>query len=236
MNKNLQVQRHELKYYINRADYEYCKSMLKHLMKRDSHQLNDEGYFIRSLYLDDSNDNSVREKLAGVEKRDKYRLRIYDFDQEWAKFERKRKTNNYVNKTTTIITREEAQNIINGNFEDLLNYKKQETNSLYFDLKGKYYRPVVIVDYIRDAFILDYNNIRITFDKQLRNNDQDFDLFSPKITTEPLQPNEVIIMEIKFNNFLPPWFKNIFKLESATSSAISKYCQSRMRTREYFFI
>lgn len=236
MSTNLQVQRHELKYYINRIDYEYCKSVLKHLMKRDSYQQNDVGYFIRSLYLDDTYNNSVQEKLAGIENRDKYRLRIYNFDQEWVKLERKRKHNHYTRKTTAIITKDEALNVIKGNYEDLLNYKHPDTNSLYFDLKQTYFRPVVIVDYIRDAFMLDYNNIRVTFDKHLRNNDQDFNLFSPHIVTEPLQRDEVIIMEIKFNHFLPPWFKNIFKLESVTSSAISKYCQSRMRTREYFFI
>lgn len=233
MSKHLQVQRHELKYYINRADYQYCKFFLKHLMDQDPYQKKEEGYFIRSLYLDDMYDNSVEEKLSGIEKRDKYRLRIYDVEQGWVKLERKRKDNDYVLKTTALITKNEALNIMKGNYQDLLKYNNQNFNSIYFDLKRKYFRPVVIVDYIRDAFILDYNRIRITFDKHLRSSVWDLDLFSPDIITTPYQKDEVIIMEVKFNNALPLWFSDFFRFKSATKSAISKYCQSRMRINQY---
>jgi hypothetical protein len=232
--KSLKVQRHELKYYINRSDYEYAKSMLKNLMKRDFHQVFEDGYFIRSLYFDDFYESSVEEKLAGIEKRDKYRIRIYDFGQKWAKLERKRKLNHYVQKATGIITREEAIEFISGNFESLKNYDNPNTNSIFFDLKRKYFKPVLIVDYIRDAFMLDYNQIRITFDKQIRVSDKDFDLFNEKVITEPIQRDDVIIMEVKFNNFLPSWFGDLIRFESATLSAISKYCLGRMKHTEYY--
>lgn len=234
MKRSLQVTRHELKYYINRSDYEYCRSLLKSLMKRDSHQENDTGYPIRSLYFDDIYDSSVEEKLAGVEKRDKYRIRIYDFKQKWAKLERKRKHNKYVQKTTGIITKDEALKMIEGDYESLSKYNDQGINSIYFDLKRKYFKPVVIVDYIRDVFMLDYNQIRITFDKKLRVNDRNFNLFDKNFITEPIQRDDVIIMEIKFNNFLPSWFGNLLRFESATSSAISKYCMGRMKHTAYY--
>jgi hypothetical protein len=235
MEKNLQVRRHELKYYISRSDYEYARSLLSKLMKRDSNQKDDRGYFIRSLYLDDANESGVVEKLAGVENRDKYRMRIYDTNQDWVKLERKRKYNNYVQKSTGIITKAEAMEIAKGNYESLLKYKNPALNSIYFDMKRKYFRPVVIVDYIRDAYMLDYNDIRITFDKHLRSGTTTLDLFSDTIETEPLQRSEVIIMEVKFNNCLPSWFKEFFRFDSATFSAISKYCQTRMGTREYYY-
>jgi len=235
MQKELEVARHELKYYISRSDYEYAHALLSELMHHDSHQIEKEGYFIRSLYFDDMMENSVEEKLAGVEHRDKYRLRIYEFDQNWAKLERKRKNGNYVQKSTGVITRKEAEELIQGNHDILLNYKVHNLNSIYFDFKRKFLRPVVIVDYIRDVYMLDYNDIRITFDKHLRANDQNLDLFNPEIITEPLQRDEVIIMEIKFNHFLPPWFKDFLRFDSAMSSAISKYCQCRMKTREFYY-
>lgn len=235
MNKDLQIQRHELKYYINRSDYEYCRSLARHLMARDSYQKDDQGYFIRSLYLDDIYDNSVEEKLAGIEKRDKYRLRIYDPAQDWVKLERKRKHNDYIQKTTAVITKEEALKIMDGNYEDLLRHDSLNLNSIYFDLKRKYFHPVVVVDYIRDVFVLDYNRIRVTFDKYLQSNTWDFDLFNPKVATSSLQRDEVIIMEVKFNHFLPSWFTEFFKLGNVTRSAISKYCQSRIRAKEYSY-
>lgn len=234
MNKSLEVRRHELKFYISYNEYLYARSLLKHLMERDEYQGDqEEGYFIRSLYFDDPANTSVEEKLAGVEKRDKYRLRIYDFDQDWAKLERKRKENDFVNKTTVVLTKKETESLMEGDVEVLFDPKQKDRLSIYFDLKGRYLKPVVIVDYIRDVYKLDYNEIRITFDKQLRTNTTDFDLFSLNIPTQPIQPDEVVIMEVKFNNFLPPWFSDLFQFEDLVRSAISKYTLSRMRKTEY---
>ena len=234
MQKGIVVQRNELKYYINRSDYEYMKFVLQRLMQQDENQHDSDGYFIRSLYFDDCFDTSVEEKLAGVEFRDKYRIRIYDCDQSWAKLERKRKNNKYVQKTSAIISREEAYRLMDGDCEFLLQKDDKGARSLYYDFKRKYLRPAVIVDYTRDVYKLDYNEIRITFDKCLRNNTVDFDLFNADLITHPLQRKDVIIMEVKFNSCLPSWFRDLLRFESATSSAISKYCQSRMNTREYY--
>lgn len=233
MNKNLIVQRHELKFYINRADYEYARSILDKLMEKDGYQDNKTGYFIRSLYFDDTIESSVEEKLDGLERRDKYRLRIYDTEQKWAKLERKRKWNHFVKKTSIIVSQQEAEEIMRGNYESLLNKNSEDAISIYFDFKRKYFRPVVIVDYIRDAYKLDYNDVRITFDKKLRANTEDFRLFSEKVITHPLQRNELIEMEVKFNTCLPSWFNKFLKFESSVNLAISKYCHGRMGTREY---
>lgn len=232
---NLKVQRHELKFYISRSDYEYARHILGVLMEKDLREGDDRGYFIRSLYFDDAADSSVEEKLDGVEKRDKYRLRIYDFDQDWAKLERKRKDNHFVKKTSVRVTRDEALRMMDGDYEFLLEKEGDDAKAIYFDLKRKYFSPAVIVDYIRDVYIMDYNEIRITFDKRIRASTYDLNLFDENVRTHPLQRDDVIIMEVKFNNFLPSWFKNFLKFESITSSAISKYCQSRMDTREYYF-
>lgn len=233
---NILVQRHELKYYINRSDYEYARALLRELMQHDSHQKSEDGYFIRSVYFDDIYDSSVEEKLAGIENRDKYRLRIYDPDQSWAKLERKRKYNNYVKKSTVIVSKEEAQQILTGTYECLLEKDNSDARSIYYDLKRAYYRPVVTVDYIRDVYMLDYNEIRITFDKQLRSSTEDMSLFSSDVQTEPIQKEEVIIMEVKFNTCLPSWFTDVFRFESATLSAISKYCGSRIKAPEHYQI
>lgn len=232
---NLQVKRHELKFYINHSDYEYARHVLGKLMQKDSYQKEDEGYFIRSLYFDDIANSSVEEKLAGIEFRDKYRLRIYEFDQNWAKLERKRKINDFVNKSSVIITKDESLQMIDGNYDFLLNKKGTDAKSIYFDLKRKFYHPVVIVDYIRDVYKMDYNDIRITFDKSTSISTSNLNLFDKNVNTHSLQRENVIIMEVKFHTCLPSWFKDFLKFESATSLAISKYCYGRMDTREYYF-
>ena len=234
MKKNLKVQRHELKFYISLADYNYCQHVLKHLLQTDEFQTGENGYFIRSLYFEDVAESSVEEKLDGIETRDKYRLRIYDCGQDWAKLERKRKDNSFVNKSSVTISKQEALAMMDGDYDFLLNKEGPAAKSIYFDLKRKYFRPVVIVDYIRDVYKMDYNEIRITFDKQIRTTTSDLNLFDENVLTQPLQRDDVIIMEVKFNTCLPSWFKDFLNFESHVSMAISKYCYGRMNTREFY--
>lgn len=230
---SLKVQRHELKYYISRSDYEYARHILGSLMQVDENQNDERGYFIRSLYFDDAADGSVEDKLDGIEERDKYRLRTYDPKLDWVKLERKRKVNNFVNKSSVTLSKQEAKQMMDGNYDCLREKEGLAAKSIYFDLKRKYFRPVV-VDYWRDVFKLDYNEIRITFDKHIRTTTQDLDMFDENLFTRPLQRDDAIIMEVKFNTALPSWFKNFMHFESATNMAISKYCYGRMDTQDYY--
>lgn len=231
----MNVSRHEQKFYISRLDYEHLRLNLGKLLKPDPYLKGQKGYFIRSVYLDTLNNKAVYEKLSGIEFRDKYRLRIYYFDQDWVKLERKRKANDYVQKTTTIISKEDSYRVASGDFNCLLNYNKPAANQLYFDLAGKGFRPVVTVDYYREAYILDYNNIRISFDTGLSMSESNFNLFDSDMLTYPIQQKDVVIMEIKFDKFLPNWLNKIIQPESAVHSAISKYTNTRLRKNEYYF-
>lgn len=49
------------------------------------------GYMIRSLYFDDCYECAYEEKLAGVEARSKYRIRIYNYSDSIIKLECKHK-------------------------------------------------------------------------------------------------------------------------------------------------
>lgn len=221
------VQRHELKYYVSRQGYEYARTLLRTLMHRDTHSP-ERGYPIRSLYFDDISDGSVIEKLDGIEFRDKYRLRTYDPKLDWVKLERKRKANSYVTKTSVRLSREEAQKLLAHDHEVLYDLDSNDGRSLYFDFSKKYLRPVIVIDYVREAYTLPYNEIRVTFDKDLSIATHDFNLFDPKLETQRIQRADIIIMEVKYNVCLPSWFTPLLSMESATPSAISKYAQGRI--------
>lgn len=223
----LKVQRHELKYYISVRDYEYARTLLGTLMHRDTHSP-PRGYPIRSLYFDDINDSSVIEKLDGVEYRDKYRLRTYDPSLDWVKLERKRKNNNYVEKTSVRLTKDDALRLMNHDHQVLQEKESTDAQSLYYDFSKKFLQPVIVIDYLREAYTLPYNEIRVTFDKEISIATHDFNLFDPALETYRIQRTDVIIMEVKYNVCLPSWFTPLMNLESATTSAISKYTQGRI--------
>ncbi len=230
--KILNVQRHELKFYLSHADYEYARVILREMMERDEHSP-ERGYPLRSLYFDDIADTALLEKLDGVEFRDKYRLRSYGPEYPWVKLERKRKHNNYVQKTSVVISNEDAKKLIAGDASVLLQNDDPAARSIYFDFARRYMRPVVLIDYVREAYTLPYNEVRITFDKELSASTHDLDMFDAHTRTRQIEPHEVIIMEVKYNVALPSWFKEVFKFESGTSSAISKYTYGRIGVMEY---
>ena len=65
-------------------------SLLDAVMFRDAYAKNS-GYLITSIYFDDFEDNCLLEKLDGVRRREKYRVRYYERDTEKLKFEIKKK-------------------------------------------------------------------------------------------------------------------------------------------------
>jgi len=91
----------------------------------------------------------------------------------------------------------------------------------------KYYMPVVIVDYYRYAFVGDFNNIRITFDRDITACSTNFNIFQRTLHSTPVFNNATIVMEVKYNLFLPDWLRIVLSSVEAISTAISKYCHSR---------
>ena len=90
--------------------------------------------------------------------------------------------------------------------------------------------PAVIVDYLREAYLHPAEEVRITFDMQLRTGLNSIDLFNPYIPTIPPFDHDEIILEVKYNQVLPPYISNVLTWalrDGAVQSAISKYVWCR---------
>ena len=83
--------RHEVKHEINYSDMLDIRRRLSAIARRDEHAKEGK-YHIRSLYFDTPEDTALREKLLGVSKREKYRIRCYDGDTSFIRLEKKTKT------------------------------------------------------------------------------------------------------------------------------------------------
>lgn len=229
MRKALKVQRRELKYYIRYSDYLVLSDVLKRVMSRDPHSL-EGGYFVRSLYFDDLDDGSFHQKIAGIEDRKKFRLRIYDTDAKMVKFEIKNKLNNTIFKESAWIKKADAVRVQNRDYDVLLRYNNPVLNKIYSCFKKVPFRPVVLVDYRREAFIYPFNRIRVTFDKRLKSSSAILDCFDESSIMRPALNDNLVIMEVKYDGFIPNYLKSILQsyVDRFTFSAISKYCVSRL--------
>ncbi len=221
------VKRKELKYFISYAQYIYIANILRKILNPDRHNKNGKGYFVRSLYFDTLQNKSFEEKMAGVENRSKYRLRIYDINSAWAKFEIKSKYNESLIKETALVKRKDAIEIQNQNYEALYN-NDTILKKAYRDFKKQHYHPVVLIEYEREAFTYDFNDIRIVLDTNLRATTSNLDIFDKRSFLTSKIKKGLVVMEIKYNNFIPRFIKKILQIPSFERSAISKYCIGRL--------
>lgn len=222
------VYRNELKYYINFHDYEYLTSVFKQLMHTDSNANENNEYFIRSLYFDSIINGDFYDKVIGVQDRKKIRLRIYNYNQQNVKLEIKNKYSQYMLKETSTITKDDCIKLIHGNTSILQKKDDEVLTKAYYYMIKDYYKPAVIVDYEREAYTYDIQNIRITFDKNIRSSITDFDIFNPHINMVQVFDEPTMVLEVKYNRLLPSWIKETLAKISSNSSSISKYCKGRL--------
>ncbi|MEX1308189.1 MAG: VTC domain-containing protein [Eubacteriales bacterium] len=222
------VYRHELKYYISEADYQLLSAQLNRLLKHDENAGEDGDYYIRSLYFDDFKNSALVEKLAGVEKRKKYRIRIYGLKDDMIRLERKNKDKDYISKDSLRLTRAEYEKIIAEDLGFLLKKNNQLAKDFYYEVKTKRLKPMVIVDYVREAYVHPIKNLRITFDKTVKTGRNATDMFDDKVPLATVLKPGMVVMEVKFQHGLPDYLIAVLNNAKASQrSAISKYALCR---------
>ena len=226
--------RHELKYHITPAELTVLRGVLAPVMQLDPNGNENNEYHIRSLYFDTINDDALDEKIAGVGNRKKYRIRIYNFSDRVIKLECKSKYGDLISKQSVSIPRELAEQLIAGDPDGLQRMRHPLFHDVYREMRTRLLRPAVIVDYVREAYIHQAEEVRITFDKQVRTGLYSVDIFNPQIPTYPVFDDPVEILEVKYDEFLPGYLQSILSGVTAQRSAISKYtwCR-RYENKEY---
>jgi hypothetical protein len=215
--------RHELKYQIDLLQYQVLRNKLAAVLKPDPNTRTDGKYAIRNLYFDDLRDTALREKQAGISKRKKYRIRIYNCSDALIKFERKTKINTYILKETTRISRCEAEKMIAGDISFMCASENQVLRDFYMESRCRLMRPVAIVEYDREAYVYPVGNVRITFDTGLRSGLGSTSFFDRNCCTMGVVDRPTIIMEIKYNEVLPQFISGLFPETIRPHSALGKY-------------
>lgn len=218
--------RHEWKHEINYSDMVVLRQRLKAVMKPDENAVNGK-YFIRSLYFDNISDKALREKIDGVNCREKFRIRYYNGDTSLIHLEKKSKINGLGNKQSANLSAEEAQKIVDGDLNWMADCDRPLVQELYSKMKSQGLRPKTIVDYTREPFVFSAGNVRVTLDYDIRTGLYCTDFLNPDCITIPAG-NAPIILEVKWDEFLPSVIRDIVQLESRRTAAFSKYAACRI--------
>ena len=218
--------RHEWKHEINVSDIISLRQRLRAVAKPDPHAV-DGKYLIRSLYFDDMADRALREKLDGVNRREKFRLRYYNGDASLIHLEKKSKWNGLGTKESVDLTKAEAQAIVDGSLDWMPASGRSLVQELYSKMKARGLRPKTIVDYTREPFVYAPGNVRVTLDYDIRTGLGCTDFLNADCVTVPAG-DAPIILEVKWDEFLPDIIRDAVQLSGRRVSAFSKYAQCRI--------
>ncbi|MDE7478673.1 MAG: polyphosphate polymerase domain-containing protein [Lachnospiraceae bacterium] len=222
----MKVYRHEIKFIMSRIEYTNLKHMLNIVMHKDQNMKYMPDYYIRSLYFDTLTNDDYCDKVIGGQVRRKIRLRIYETSTEHVKLEIKNKEVDYSIKETAVIKRDDAYRLAQGQYDTLVEYQDDVTRSVYYQFMTKGYKPKVIVDYDREAYTLPIENVRLTFDKQVRAV-RSCELFDDRLALFGILPDTNVILEVKYDKYLPVHIRNMLSSVSMQRMSISKYCMAR---------
>lgn len=218
--------RHEWKHEISYADLLTLNMRLSAVMKKDPHAVNGK-YEIRSLYFDTPEDKALREKVDGINFREKFRIRFYNNDTSIIHLEKKSKINGLCSKQSCSLTKTEAQKIVDGDIAWMLDSDRPLCKELYSKMIYQRLRPKTIVDYTRIPFVFGPGNVRATIDFNIRTGDFRTDFLNPKTLTIPAGESP-IIFEVKWDEYLPDIIRDAVLIKGRHVSAFSKYEQCRI--------
>ncbi|AEY64558.1 polyphosphate polymerase domain-containing protein [Clostridium sp. BNL1100] len=220
--------RHEIKHEISTTDYIALQHRLKFIAQKDQNVDESGRYKIRSLYFDNVDDKALKEKIIGLNNREKFRIRYYNGDTRYIKLEKKGKINGLCYKKSTRLTMGQCEQIINGDIKWMGFSGDPLLLELYTKMNFQQLRPRTLVDYIREPYIYKPGNVRITFDSGIKTGLNSKELFNQQSAAMNVHNLNKIILEVKFDEFLPEIIRDIIQLGQRQNSAFSKYAACRI--------
>lgn len=196
------------------------------MAKLDEHAGVDGGYIVRSLYFDNYTDKAVVDKLSGLSRREKFRLRYYNDDTSLIRLEKKSKANRLSYKENAVIKAAQCAALLEGEYGCLKNPEEPLFMELYTKIRYQNLRPRSIVEYHREAYKYHAGNVRVTFDSNIRTTNWVTGFLNPQMTTIPAA--NTVILEIKYDGFLPDMIRDILQIGWRNQTEFSKYVVGRL--------
>lgn len=229
----MQASRFELKYIIPEDVALATRDFLAGYLELDEFGATQPNYSypIHSLYLDSPDLATYCWTINGDKNRYKLRVRYYDERPESPVFfEIKRRMDSTIAKQRGGVRKEFAQAILDGQLpqashllsKDPRQFQALQNFSRLMNMINA--KPKMHIYYVREAWISRYDNsVRVTLDRNV--------LCEPepagRLTTQlvnPVRPfGKMVILELKFTNRFPDWFKELVRIFGLAQCGAAKY-------------
>lgn len=231
MANEMKFKRYEVKFKINRSQYEKIQDELREHMTPDKHGRST----IFSLYFDTPDYRLIRRSMEHPDYKEKLRLRSYGLvSQEQPVFlELKKKYDKVVYKRRIEMTEPEAVEFCrraSGEQYTAWNHRQESYSDRQIKKEIRYalqfypsLKPRMLLSYEREAWYEKGNHdFRITFDQNLLWRETDLDLHTG-VFGKHIIPEDEIIMEVKTGMGIPLWLTQILTREKIYKTSFSKY-------------
>ena len=229
----MQAQRFELKYLIEEHTALAIRDFVRSYLEVDEYaaSLPNLSYPVHSLYIDSDDLKLYHATINGNKNRFKLRLRFYENRPNAPVFfEIKRRMNNTISKQRGGVKREAVDQLMAGYLPEPQHMCSDDTKQLVAiqrfcqlvaELQAK---PKSHVAYFREAWLSPHDNsVRVTLDREVRSEPDP----STRLVTEMQNPSYTfgnkIVLELKFTNKFPDWFKELVRVFSLTQCGAAKY-------------
>jgi len=216
----------EFKYMIDGSKVPVLLRNLAPYLVHDDYSANrpEKCYTVNSIYLDTCQLDFYQEKLAGIKKRKKLRIRGYNERESNSIcfLEVKEKNGPVVHKTRTPVCFTDIRKVLTGKSGNTADNGSNADKFFYY-MQSLHLLPIVKICYERKAYYYQFNNdIRLNIDNNLR--------ASFSVTPEFLYEEEGMIpsfsgsiLEIKTKVGIPTWLNEIVLSLGLRLQPISKY-------------
>ena len=213
---------------LTNQELSLLKSRLSEAMEIDSHTPSGGRYLIHSLYFDDYKDTSIYTTDSGLSDRFKWRIRYYGDDLSYIVLEKKEKKEGRCHKKSCKITIDEYNKIISEDASSLIfETEKKLIKELAVDMLINNYKPKIIIDYERIAYVEEITNVRVTFDMKISASYELENFLDGDYQSFYVLPSGVNVLEVKFDSFLPSYIRNIIESYNFKQGSFSKYYYGR---------
>ena len=231
----MQQSRFELKYLIAEETALLVRDFVRSYLQMDEYSVGRPNYSypVHSLYLDSQQLRLYWDTINGNKNRFKLRLRYYSTNPDTPVFfEIKRRMNNCILKQRGGVRQDCVGMLLGGHLPEPEHLVSKSPNQVvaiqrFCNLMDQIHaKPRVHIFYMREAYVSDNDEVRVTMDRRvLAEPNLDFSI-KTEMEDPVLSFKEFVILELKFTNRFPEWFRELVRCFHVMQCGAAKYVES----------
>jgi len=228
----MQHSRFELKYLISENTAQRVRDFVRSYLAMDEYSIGRPNYSypVHSLYLDSDTLDIYWRTVNGDKNRYKLRLRYYSDNPDTPVFfEIKRRMKDVILKQRGGVRQCAVESVLSGYLpedKDMITKDPgslvavQRFQQLMLELNAK---PKSHIFYQREAYVSDNDEVRVTMDRDVYSEPNLTPSIKVKMTKPVLSYAGFVILELKFTNRFPNWFRELVRVAESMQCGAAKY-------------